>query len=326
MVFYPDNVQRASRLQQLVDSMANMQTDIKHSGDQMDERDKRIRPTIDAMLKEKGYDNIEDLIEKSTAQMTPEEKKQFEALIAAAKASKAGFDWTYFAAGILMVPEGAVLTGKMVVSIGRFVVRLSVVQSLATFFKAATSGTGSAAAAAEVGNELEKGAVEAQGIAKDGGVVGDAAQEVSRAATMMGRVATFFKVVGALGFVVTLVVGIVEIVEGAKQKEELIDAIHNSQAARLCIAFFKREATNIGQQLELVVTYLEASYGEDADPDVAAYISKKIIKNISADNAEIDLNALELELETQDKSAGGFYGGDDLSTAAVVAAAKPNAV
>ena len=95
------------------------------------------------------------------------------------------------------------------------------------------------------------------------------------------------------------------------------------------------------------MTYLEASYGEDADPDVAAYvrlsrtnricstsgrinalsqISKKIIKNISADNAEIDLNALELELETQDRSAGGFYGADDLSTAAVVAAAKPNAV
>ena len=75
-----DNVKRASRLQQLVDSMANMQTDIKHDADQMDSKDKAIRPAINAMLKERGIDNIDDLIAKSLAKMTPEEKKQYESV------------------------------------------------------------------------------------------------------------------------------------------------------------------------------------------------------------------------------------------------------
>ena len=77
---FKENVKRASRLQQLVDSMGNMQTDIKHDADQMDAKDKAIRPAIDAMLKERGLDSIDDLIAKSLAKMTPEEKKQYESV------------------------------------------------------------------------------------------------------------------------------------------------------------------------------------------------------------------------------------------------------
>lgn len=41
------------------------------------------------------------------------------------------------------------------------------------------------------------------------------------------------------------------------RKDELIENIHNLQPARLCTAFFKREATNIMQQLELIVAYVK---------------------------------------------------------------------
>ncbi|KAL0957348.1 hypothetical protein HGRIS_001152 [Hohenbuehelia grisea] len=58
MVFYPDNVPRAGRLQQLVDSMANMQTDIKHDAEQMDEKNKQIRPLIEKMLKERSSQSL----------------------------------------------------------------------------------------------------------------------------------------------------------------------------------------------------------------------------------------------------------------------------
>ena len=75
-----DNEKRATRLQQLVDSMANMQTDIKHDADVMDKKNVTIRPKIDALLKQNGIDSIDDLIAKATAQMTPEERKQWEAV------------------------------------------------------------------------------------------------------------------------------------------------------------------------------------------------------------------------------------------------------
>ncbi|KAL4246951.1 hypothetical protein ABKN59_007693 [Abortiporus biennis] len=306
-MFYPDNVQRATRLQQLVDSMANMQTDIKHSADEMDKKNAAIRPTINALLKEKGIDTIDDLIAKSLAKMTPEEKKQFESLIEAAKKSKAGFDWTYFAAGLLMLPEGAILTGQALVAAGRFVVRLSVIQGMAQFFKSAQS---SATVAAEAASQLEKAAIEAESAAKEAGVAGEAGVEVQEAASLMKRVGTALKVLGAIGFVVTIIVGIVEIVQGAEQKTKLIEAIHGCQPSRLCIAYFKREATNLIQQLELMQVYLESLTGPDKDEDVAAALGKKIVKNIKAQNSAIKFEDLETELEAQDKSAGNFY--DDL--------------
>ncbi|KAJ7813988.1 hypothetical protein B0H14DRAFT_2458285 [Mycena olivaceomarginata] len=318
MVFYPDNEKRASRLQQLVNSMDNMQTDIKHTAAQMDEMNEKIRPAINAMLKERQMNTVDDLIQKSMEKMTPDDKKQFEALIKAAKAAKAGFDWTYFAAGMLMLPEGAILTGKVVMSVGRFACRMQAVQGIAKFFKAASGGAEAAAIAAQAANDLEKGAIEAEAAAKEAGVAGEAGTEITEAARAMGRVSKFLKVIGVIGFVVTIVVAVVEAIQGAAQKAKLIETIQNCQPARLCIAYFKRESTNIMGQLQLVATYLELASGPEADPALAKVLSNKIVKNISADNSKIDFDKLEIEMETQDRTSGGFYGDDDLPTVTVI--------
>ena len=42
-------------------------------------------------------------------------------------------------------------------------------------------------------------------------------EEVSKAAIWMGRLSTFFKVLGAVGLVITIIAGIIELVEGAEQ-------------------------------------------------------------------------------------------------------------
>ena len=75
-----DNEKRATRLQQLVDSMANMQTDCKHDADEMDSKNTDMRTKMDAVLSAAGIDSIDTLIAKATAKMTPEEKKQFESV------------------------------------------------------------------------------------------------------------------------------------------------------------------------------------------------------------------------------------------------------
>ena len=76
----PDNEKRATRLQQLVDSMANMQTDVKNIGDNMDEKNEQYRPAIDALLKANGMDSVDDVINKAAAEMTDEERRGFEAV------------------------------------------------------------------------------------------------------------------------------------------------------------------------------------------------------------------------------------------------------
>ncbi|KAI0798262.1 hypothetical protein C8Q75DRAFT_845686 [Abortiporus biennis] len=318
-MFYPENVERAARLQQLVDSMGNMQSDIKHYGEEIDKKNTAIRPLIDALLKDKNIDTIEDLIAKSLAKMSPDDRKQFESLIEAAKKSKAGFDWTYFAAGLLMLPEGAILTSQAIVAAGRFITRLSAIQGLVQVFRSAESGT---AAAAEAAAQLEKAALAAEDATKDVSMIGEGGVEIQEASRFLRGIGTALKVLGAVGFVVTIIVGAIEIIQGAAQKEKLIEAIQKSQPARLCIAFYKREASNLIQQLELMVVYYESMTGPDKDEDVADRIGKKVVKNIKRDNSTIKLNELENELENQDKSAGNFYGKDDLGLDQVVAKAK----
>ncbi|KAM5536988.1 hypothetical protein V8D89_009317 [Ganoderma adspersum] len=317
MVFYPDNEKRATRLQQLVDSMANMQTDVKDVAAKMDEKNEQYRPAIDRLLKANGMDSVDDVINKAAAEMTDDGRKAFEALIKAAKESKAGFDITYFVAGLLMAPEGVVLTGKMAIALARWGSRIVNVNALANFFKASEGGTEAAAAAAE---EI---AAEAEASEKTLQEAGEVGEEVSKAAIWMGRLGTFFKVLGAVGLVITIIAGIIELVEGAEQKARLIEAIHGLQPARLTTSFFKQEGENILAQLVTLQLYLDASPGgEDEDPDMAAYIAKKLIKSITEENDTIDLDKLETDLETQDRTSGLFYGGDDLSHDEVVATAS----
>ncbi|KAL0945739.1 hypothetical protein HGRIS_014884 [Hohenbuehelia grisea] len=77
MVFYPDNVPRAGRLQQLVNSIANMQTDIEDYADRMDNKNKDIRPLIDKVLEERGIDTLDELIEKAASQLSTEQQRVF---------------------------------------------------------------------------------------------------------------------------------------------------------------------------------------------------------------------------------------------------------
>lgn len=76
----PDNEKRASRLQQLVDSIANMQTDVKDIGRKMDEKNEKYRPAINELLKANHVDSVDDVINKAASRMTPEERKAFEAV------------------------------------------------------------------------------------------------------------------------------------------------------------------------------------------------------------------------------------------------------
>ena len=60
--------------------MADMQTDVKNIGVKMDEKNVKYRPAIDKLLKAHGMDSVDDVINKAMAEMTPDERKAFEAV------------------------------------------------------------------------------------------------------------------------------------------------------------------------------------------------------------------------------------------------------
>ena len=75
-----DNEDRASRLQQLVDSMASIQTDVEKLGQQMEEKNVKYRPAIDKLLKASGMGGVDDVINKAASLIAPQERGEFEAV------------------------------------------------------------------------------------------------------------------------------------------------------------------------------------------------------------------------------------------------------
>ena len=75
-----DNEKRAIRLQQLVDSMDDVQTDVKKIGRQIDEKNAKYRPAINILLKANGMDSVDDVVNKAASLLTPKEREEFEAV------------------------------------------------------------------------------------------------------------------------------------------------------------------------------------------------------------------------------------------------------
>ena len=75
-----DNEKRGTRLQQLVDNIATMQSDCQRTADEMDKANAQMTSAMGPLMRAAGVPDIGTLIERATAQMTAEEKAQFEAV------------------------------------------------------------------------------------------------------------------------------------------------------------------------------------------------------------------------------------------------------
>ena len=75
-----DNPKRMSRVQQLVDSISNIQNDVKDVGAKLDRKGAELRPAINNLLRAHGMQSVDEAIEKAASKMTSDERKVFEAV------------------------------------------------------------------------------------------------------------------------------------------------------------------------------------------------------------------------------------------------------
>ncbi|KAG2014119.1 hypothetical protein CC2G_010962 [Coprinopsis cinerea AmutBmut pab1-1] len=329
MVFYPDNQGRARRLEQLVNSTVNMQTDIQYSGDQLKKQTKSMQSEIDKIFKQEGIDTLDDLYNKASSVLPESDIATFRALVDAAKKSTK-LDVTTLTTGLLL-PFTLGASATPVASAGRFIVRTALIDSLGTFFKSAAQGEKAAQTAAEalskLAEETSEAIKEAASAAAKAGTEGAAAaaEEAAQAAKSVSKLAAGLRVITAVGFCITVVMMIMEAVEGAQQKTKLIDGIHKCQPARLCVAYFKAEAENITQRTELIRQYLEALSSSKEDPDAKAAAElyrKKILEELQKADFEIDWRQLETKLRNSDVKDASFYGANDLHFEDVIRQAR----
>ncbi|KAK7031213.1 hypothetical protein VNI00_013629 [Paramarasmius palmivorus] len=317
-VFYGDNVPRADRLQQLINNIGVLQTDIAKEKARMDELDEKSRTLLDALLKQGKIKTLDELKNEAMGKLTQEEKDEFEALISSTK-EVAKITETMLWVGLLVGGNRLMsLGGKAIMVVVRGIAAIQAVRAAITAFVQAIPGLARGAAA--VGRALANAASKAQKVA-------DASKKAVGFVSKEGRVARVFKFLGRIGkwlswagVVLVGVTPLVEVIVGAKQKEQLIEGIHETQIIRLVIAALKQQARNITEQMNTSSMYLNLMNKDKTA--AAAGLGEAITDSIKEEDAKIKLEDLEKDLRDADQSTVNKYFKDDLSISDVVTKAE----
>ncbi|KAF7353965.1 hypothetical protein MVEN_01082900 [Mycena venus] len=313
-VFYPDNVPRADRLQQLINNIGVLQTDIAKEKARMDELDTKSQTILNALLKEGKIKTLEELKNEAMSKLTDEQKREFEALISSTK-EVAKVTETMLWIGLLLGGGKLVSLGsKAIMALVRGIAAIQAVRAVVTAFVQAIPGLARGAAA--VAEAVANAAARARAIAEAG-------KEAAGLAAQESKVARFFRFLGRIGkwlswFGVVLVgvAPLIEVIVGGQQKEKLIEGIHETQVVRLVIDAIKQQARHITEQMNTSTMYLNfISKGKAA---TAAAIGDEMVETIKEEDSKIDLNKLEADLRDADNATVNKYFADDWDVATVV--------
>ncbi|KAG6817521.1 hypothetical protein H0H87_007489 [Tephrocybe sp. NHM501043] len=337
-VFYPDgcseNQARADRLQQLINNIGVIQTDITNEKKRMDELDEECRIKLDELLKAGDIETLQELKDKAMSKLTDAEKTEFDQvsqprlvnlcaskrlmrpasrqLINATKAV-AQVTETMLWAGLLLGGNKLVnLSGKTVMAIVRGIAEIQAIRvAVAAFVET-------------IGNLVKGGASAGRALAN---VAKKASEIVDGLANTESRVARVFRFLGKIGkwlswcgVVLVAAAPLIEIFVGGKQKENLIEGIHETQVTRLVVSALKHQARNITEQMSSTNMFLSLlKKGKKATADS---IAEEMIESIKAEDDKISLIRLEESLREADRSTLRFYGADDLEKDIVVQRAE----
>ncbi|KAG5647879.1 hypothetical protein DXG03_007803 [Asterophora parasitica] len=344
-IFYPENVPRADRLQMLINHIAIIQTDVGREKQRMDELDKKAKETLNLLLERGEVKSLDQLNAEAMARLTDEQRQEYQALIDSTKEVGQVTNILLWA-GLVLGGEQIIRYGSPVLmSLARGVAALQGVQGgisalvgaagkLAT--GAAAAGEGLAAAAQQATQTVARSsAAGAAAVAGESGAAAgaatDAVAETTKLTKPLGWIGKYGKWLSRLGVVLLLAVPLIEVIYGRKQKEQLIEGIHDTQVARLVIAALREQARKVTNEMNSIKSYLEilkkgkvtaaaevGMFSVKITPDYLTF-GEELLQTIRSSHAQIDLTTIERELRADDK--GDFHKSDDLAVENVVLAA-----
>ncbi|EIN12227.1 hypothetical protein PUNSTDRAFT_41942 [Punctularia strigosozonata HHB-11173 SS5] len=305
---FPDNVKRADRLQQLINHIGGLQSDIIKEKRRMDELDKAARAILDELLHKGDISTLEELKKKAMSKLTEEQRRTYQTI----------GETMFWAALVIGGPELAKLGGTAIMGLFKGASSMQAVQSsvsaLVDTLVKATAGT--AAAAGEGVAQAAQTALKSAEAGEGTVIAAEDTPEGAEVTKSIGFLGKYGKWFSRFGVVILVATPIVELFLGARQKERLIDGIHETQVARLVVDCLREQARKLTEQMTSIKTYLDMlKKGKKSE---AAAFGKELLGTIRAANAGIDLESLEDGLEKSDKSSSNYYGEDDLKSATVV--------
>ncbi|KAF8650921.1 hypothetical protein AX16_005020 [Volvariella volvacea WC 439] len=219
---YPDNRNRADRVNQLAADIAQIQTQVKEAVEDAHKQDEYAVQLLDVFAKQRGFKTLDELVKDAEAQLSPEDKQKYNDMkkelqnkddrIDLAIKSTLGYIGTGLKVGLTGLAISA-LFQRSLLRVSLHAIGLGLVKIFTGQFG--------------VGVDVLRAASRILG-------------SVLKGEYLAGSVATAFKVfkvagqiLSVLGIALDAIVLIYEIVDGAKQREELRKAIKELCLRRL---------------------------------------------------------------------------------------------
>ncbi|KAJ3557366.1 hypothetical protein NM688_g1511 [Phlebia brevispora] len=242
-VFYPDNPNRADRVQQLVTQIHAIQNNVLTYVNGIKANCDRAVQYLDSIAKHAGHQTVDEYLQAAMAELPQNERENFEKLKQDLQSHDGFFDAATKVAGALMCIASVVGTGRSAVSITVKLYRTHMLQLTVLAFVRGTAliFTGSV----DSGMTLVRSAF---GVAKD-------AQKVEGIGGTLGKtlrgLKRFSEVIGVLGPTIDALALTADAYVGSQQKEQLQNAI-----VELCCRRFSVK------KLEQQAFLIQLSYGD----------------------------------------------------------------
>ncbi|KAF8650928.1 hypothetical protein AX16_005026 [Volvariella volvacea WC 439] len=318
-ILYPDNQNRANRVNQLASDIAQLQTQVKETVEDAKVQDQRAVAILDKIAKERGYRTLDEYVAWAESQLSAEDKERYQNM-------KKELDKQDEALDLSM----KVATG--IAGIG-FITGLSAVIVSTIFQRRLITVTFQAVAVGLVrilAGDLSKGA---SLMAAAGRIL----KSVFKGEALAGKVATVFKVLkiagevlSVLGIALDAILLIYEAIDGAKQREQFQQAIKELCIRRLTtkkIQQYVRVTLQFASDAKAVADYAETlqelvKEGDmtqaRADEKVRAKMGELAPKVTAAIDA-IDDQSIWNMLNEQDKNSNIAWTNEDPTLAQMLA-------
>lgn len=302
-IFYPDNENRARRVQELVDDISNLQQTVINQANNLDNQDKIFRPTLNKMLSDLGLTTFDQLVEKVKNSLPDDQKAKYQELIDNSKNADGTYDDAMLVLSIIIGSAGAVILigaplATFIAAGGMTILWRTVVFGMRLVF------TGRIAEGATL---LARSGRLARGFAVTSGL-GEGAMAPIRA---MSRIA---KVIAWAAFALDVIVVLISAIQGAQQRDALQKAIIDLFARRLLTKLAQVQAdsaVSVNGLLQSYVLLLNANKGK-SEAELTALL--KPIQDIINQNLEqqktFTFQTVYAQLETQDKARNSWTNED----------------
>ncbi|RYO92487.1 hypothetical protein DL766_007900 [Monosporascus sp. MC13-8B] len=307
-IIYPDNQNRANRVQQLAVNIGSIQSEANDSLDRVDTAIKHQLKTVDDILKLEGFTSVEQLNAKIQGMMTPEQRATYEEQVKHIRNQNEITDKILEASTAVSFIAG--VTGLAAAPVARILSTGALAAGADLFgrgFRAMLNGE-------EAGLAMMRAAFRTFRALRIGGEVSETAAKVAR------LVRTAAAVLSILGVVLDGIVLIYSAIEGAKQKDELQKAIRELCARRfqtkqLEDQLFATE-TYCSQVSAFLITYnvlKQQGQSEASIKIIMDALLKNVVENLTQDLAKITEDKIWGQVGDIDKQSNVAWTDDDPS-------------